>query len=100
MSSRQFGLCSHFLASLLVRSFIGAVASMLTRRSQNAVIRLYDGAGNVIETQFQKCGQLFIGAHNEAVSVAMRINNPDCPSFKIQLRPSPSSNLLYGDCQR
>ena len=34
--------------------------------------------------QFQKRGQLFIGTHNETLSVAMRVNNPDCSSFNIQ----------------
>jgi hypothetical protein len=27
--------------------------------------------------QFHECGQYFIGAHNETLSVAMRVNNPD-----------------------
>src|SRR5882724_4107422 len=35
--------------------------------------------------QFQKCSQLFIRAHDEAVSVAaMRVHNPDCAPLKIQ----------------
>ena len=28
--------------------------------------------------QFRECGQHFIGPHNETLSVAMRVNNPDC----------------------
>ena len=27
--------------------------------------------------QFQKCGQFFIGTHNETLSVAMDVRNPD-----------------------
>jgi hypothetical protein len=27
--------------------------------------------------QFQKCGQYFIGTHDETLSVAMRVSNPD-----------------------
>jgi hypothetical protein len=34
--------------------------------------------------QFHKRGQLFIGAHDETLSVAMRVHNPDCSSFKVE----------------
>jgi hypothetical protein len=35
--------------------------------------------------QFNKRGQLFIGSHNETLSVsAMRISNPDCSPFAVQ----------------
>jgi hypothetical protein len=34
--------------------------------------------------QFQKRRQYVIGAHNETLSVAMRVNNPDCAPFAIQ----------------
>jgi len=34
--------------------------------------------------QFDKRCQLFIGTHNETLSVAVRVNNPDCSPFKIQ----------------
>jgi len=45
--------------------------------------------------RFQKCCQDFIGAHNEALSIAMRVNNPDCAAFATQaLRRSPNSNRL------
>jgi hypothetical protein len=33
--------------------------------------------------QFHERNQLFICAHNEALSVAMRINNPDCSPVGI-----------------
>jgi hypothetical protein len=33
--------------------------------------------------QFQKCSQQFIRTHNESLSVAMRVNNPDCSPFNI-----------------
>jgi hypothetical protein len=33
--------------------------------------------------QFHKCSQLFIGAHDETLSVAMRVSNPDCSPFAI-----------------
>ena len=34
--------------------------------------------------QFQKRRQLFIGVHNETLSVAaMRVHNPDCSPFDI-----------------
>jgi hypothetical protein len=58
-------------------------------RSHRAVIRVYDGAGNVIAThehatgasrhfKFQKRSQLFICVHNETLSVAaVRVSNPD-----------------------
>jgi len=37
--------------------------------------------------QFHERGQQFIGTHNEPLSVAMRVNNPDCLlfAFTIQL---------------
>jgi hypothetical protein len=34
--------------------------------------------------QFRVRSQHFVGAHNETLSVAMRVNNPDCSAFKIQ----------------
>jgi hypothetical protein len=34
--------------------------------------------------EFQKRSQYFIGAHNETLSVAMRVNNPDRSPFAIQ----------------
>ena len=34
--------------------------------------------------QFHKCSQLFIGTHDETLSVAMRVHNPDRSPFKIQ----------------
>jgi hypothetical protein len=34
--------------------------------------------------KFDKRGQLFIGTHNETLSVVtMRVNNPDCSPFGI-----------------
>jgi len=33
--------------------------------------------------QFQKRGQLLIDVHNEALSVAMRVRNPDCSPVGI-----------------
>jgi len=33
--------------------------------------------------QFDKHGQLFIGTHDEPLSVAVSVNNPDCSSFGI-----------------
>jgi hypothetical protein len=33
--------------------------------------------------EFQKRGQQFIRAHNETLSVAVRINNPDRSSFGV-----------------
>jgi hypothetical protein len=33
--------------------------------------------------QFNKRSQLFIGAHDERVSVAVRVNDPDCLPLKI-----------------
>jgi len=34
--------------------------------------------------QFKKRRQLFFGAHNETLpAVAMRVGNPDCPSFTV-----------------
>ena len=32
---------------------------------------------------FQKRRQLFIGVHDETLSVAMRVHNPDCSSFRV-----------------
>jgi hypothetical protein len=32
---------------------------------------------------FQKSSQDFIGAHNEMLSIAMRVSNPDCSPFGI-----------------
>jgi hypothetical protein len=34
--------------------------------------------------QFQKRSQQFIGTHNETLSVAKSVNNPDRAPFKIQ----------------
>jgi hypothetical protein len=34
--------------------------------------------------QSHKRSQLFIGTHDKALSVAMRVNNPDRSSFNIQ----------------
>jgi hypothetical protein len=34
--------------------------------------------------QFQKRSQLFISAHDETLSVVMRVNNPHRSPFKIQ----------------
>jgi len=63
--------------------------------------------------QFQKRGQLFIGAHNETLSVAMRVNNPDRSPVHINSRdaaltPSGFAEIVgddplaktvtYGDC--
>jgi hypothetical protein len=46
--------------------------------------------------EFQKRSQLFIGAHNETLSVvAMRVSNPDRSRARIlRLRHSPSSNRV------
>jgi hypothetical protein len=46
--------------------------------------------------EFQKCSQLFIGSHNETLSViAMRISNPDCPPVGIyRWHAAPKSNRL------
>jgi hypothetical protein len=33
--------------------------------------------------QFKKRRQLFIGAHNETLSVAVSVHNPDCSPFEI-----------------
>jgi hypothetical protein len=32
---------------------------------------------------FHKCRQLFIRTHNETLSVAMRVSNPDCSPIGI-----------------
>src|SRR5439155_12293660 len=47
--------------------------------------------------QLQKCSQLFIGTHNETLSVvAVCVSNPDCSPIEIHtLRRSPNSNRLY-----
>jgi hypothetical protein len=34
--------------------------------------------------QFYKCSQRFIGTHDETLSIAMRVNNPDCSPLAIQ----------------
>jgi hypothetical protein len=34
--------------------------------------------------QFDERCQLFIRTHNEMLSVAMRVSNPDCSPFKVQ----------------
>jgi len=34
--------------------------------------------------QFQKRSQHFIGAHDETLSVAMRVDDPDCSALSIQ----------------
>jgi hypothetical protein len=36
--------------------------------------------------QFDERSQYFIGAHDETLSVAMRVHNPDCSSLGIQSR--------------
>jgi hypothetical protein len=33
--------------------------------------------------KFRKRSQLFIGAHDETLSIAMRVSNPDCSPFTI-----------------
>jgi hypothetical protein len=33
--------------------------------------------------QFHECSPDVIGVHDETLSVAMRINNPDCPALRI-----------------
>jgi hypothetical protein len=33
--------------------------------------------------QFYECSQLFIGTHDETLSVAMRLHNPDRSAFKV-----------------
>jgi len=34
--------------------------------------------------QFQKCGQDIVGSHDETLSVAMRVHNPDRAPFAIE----------------
>jgi len=34
--------------------------------------------------RFQKCCVQFIGPYNETLSIAMRANNPDRSSFKVE----------------
>jgi hypothetical protein len=34
--------------------------------------------------QFQKRSELFVAADDETLSVAMRVNNPDRSSFKVE----------------
>jgi hypothetical protein len=34
--------------------------------------------------EFEKTGQLFISAHNEPLSIAMRDGNPDCSPLRIK----------------
>jgi hypothetical protein len=66
-----------------------AVASAISyakfySRSHDAVIRVYDGAGNVIET------------HEHDSVVAMRVSNEDCSTVGIHRpRQSPNSDRLY-----
>jgi hypothetical protein len=33
--------------------------------------------------KFNKCGQFFIGTHNQVLTVAMRVNNEDCSPARI-----------------
>ena len=33
---------------------------------------------------FQKCCQDFIGSHNETLSVAVGVNDPDCAGMRIE----------------
>jgi len=33
--------------------------------------------------EFDKSSQLFIGTHNDRLTVAMRVNNPDCSPLGI-----------------
>jgi hypothetical protein len=43
--------------------------------------------------QFHQRSQYFIGTHNETLSVAMRVQNPDCPPFTVNGRnaaPTPT----------
>jgi hypothetical protein len=106
-------------ADIRWRSDSDMISSTIPTRSQDAVIRVYDEAGNVIEThehngdfkewwslwdqihrelvyralQFLKRSQLFIGANDETLSVtAMRASNEDLSPFGIHhLRYSPNS---------
>ena len=41
--------------------------------------------------QFKKRRQLFVGLGNEALTVAMRVCNPDCSPVGIMHGPNPSS---------
>jgi len=51
--------------------------------------------------KFNKRSQLFIGTHNEALSVAMRVNNPDRSGRENRrLTRSPKSIRLCWDCRR
>jgi hypothetical protein len=49
-------------------------------RSHDAVIRVYDAIAASANRRFQfhNRNQLFIRSHNEALSVPMCVNNPDC----------------------
>jgi len=61
-------------------------------RSHHAVLRLYDEAGNVIQTHSltadsssRNAVSFSIRAHNETLSVAARrIRHPDCSAVTIQ----------------
>jgi hypothetical protein len=44
--------------------------------------------------QFQKRSQYFIGPDNEVFSVAMRVHNPDCSPFKIQIERPGGKNIF------
>jgi hypothetical protein len=47
--------------------------------------------------QFHKRSQLFIGSHNETLSVAVRVHNPDCSSLNIKAETRPKLKpAFYG----
>jgi hypothetical protein len=33
--------------------------------------------------QFHECRQFFVGTHDETLSVAMRVNNPNCSPVRV-----------------
>jgi hypothetical protein len=45
--------------------------------------------------QFQKGSRDFIGAYDETLSVAMRVHNPDCSPFKIQIERPGGKKHFY-----
>ena len=48
--------------------------------------------------QFRECGQDFIGTHDEALSVAMRIDNPDCSPARIPVETQSKLQTVRLGC--
>src|SRR5262245_35481817 len=83
----QFYSCSHGAVIRFTMTLVTSLKRTNTRVNSRSGEVLHDQTNRELvyrRLQFHERGQHFIDTHDEAVPVAMRVNNPDCSAVIIQ----------------